>query len=132
MNSIGGGCINVIISNSGGTPIYQQIADQIKNAILRGELAADQPLPSIRVLAKELQISVITTKRAYEELEKDKLIYAVPGKGFFVSGQSLDVLQKSKNQLLEEKLLEVINLAKSLEVSERELKALFQELLEGE
>lgn len=132
MNGMGGGFIKIIISNSGETPIYQQIVDQLKGAIFRGELGAGQPLPSIRVLAKELQISVITTKRAYEELEKEGLIYTVPGKGSFVSGHSEELLNESKTRLLEEKLLEAINLAKSVDVSEEELQELFRRLLEGE
>jgi GntR family transcriptional regulator len=106
--------------------------DQIKGSILRSELEPDQLLPSIRLLAKELQISVITTKRAYEELEKEGLIYTVPGKGSFVSGHSEELLEKSKTRLLEEKLQEAIILAESVGVSREDLERLFTVLLEDE
>lgn len=124
--------IDIIITNTGEVPIYQQIVDQIKGAVLRGELAADEPLPSIRLLAKELQISVITTKRAYEELEKDGLIYTIPGKGSFVADQSERRLRESKQKLVEEKLAEAMKAAKLLGMSRAELREVFNRLLEGE
>ena len=77
--------MDIIISNSGDTPIYDQITRQIKSLILRGSLAEGEALPSMRLLAKELRISVITTKRAYEELERDGFITTVPGKGCFIA-----------------------------------------------
>ena len=80
--------MNILISNSGEKPIYEQITSQIKNLIIQGELAAGQALPSMRLLAKELRISVITTKRAYEELEREGFVQTVPGKGSFVAGRS--------------------------------------------
>ena len=126
------GAIDLIITNTGEVPIYQQIVDQIKGAVLRGELAADEPLPSIRLLAKELQISVITTKRAYEELEKDGLIYTIPGKGSFVADQSERRLRESKQRLVEEKLAEAMKAAKLLGMSRAELREVFNRLLEGE
>ena len=126
------GAIDSIITNTGEVPIYQQIVDQIKGAVLRGELAADEPLPSIRLLAKELQISVITTKRAYEELEKDGLIYTIPGKGSFVADQSERRLRESKQKLVEEKLAEAMKAAKLLGMSRAELREVFNRLLEGE
>ena len=126
------GAIDLIITNTGEVPIYQQIVDQIKGAVLRGELAADEPLPSIRLLAKELQISVITTKRAYEELEKDGLIYTIPGKGSFVADQSERRLRESKQKLVEEKLAEAMKAAKLLGMSRAELVEVFNRLLEGE
>ncbi|HHT42297.1 MAG TPA: GntR family transcriptional regulator [Firmicutes bacterium] len=124
--------MDLIITNTGEVPIYQQIVDQIKGAVLRGELAADEPLPSIRLLAKELQISVITTKRAYEELEKDGLIYTIPGKGSFVADQSERRLRESKQKLVEEKLAEAMKAAKLLGMSRAELREVFNRLLEGE
>ena len=75
--------VDIIISNSSGKPIYEQIADQVKEQIMAGALAAGDALPSMRLLAKELRISVITTKRAYEELERDGFLENVPGKGCF-------------------------------------------------
>ena len=76
--------MNISIQSKGGTPIYEQIATQIKEAILAGKLNKDDALPSIRALSADIKVSVITTKKAYEELEKEKMIYSVPGKGFFV------------------------------------------------
>ncbi len=125
-------CIDIIITNSGELPIYQQIVDQIKAAILRGELGADQPLPSIRVLAKELKISVITTKRAYEELEKDGLIYTMPGKGSFVARHDEHRLDESKKRLVEDKLKEAIEAAKTMGLTKSELNKIFTSVLEGE
>lgn len=124
-------CIDIIITNNGETPIYQQIADQIRAAVFRGELAADQPLPSIRVLAKELQISVITTKRAYEELEKDRLIYTIPGKGSFVAEHGEHRLEQSKQRLVEEKLEEALHAAELMGLSKTELRELFNRMMEG-
>lgn len=125
-------CIDIILTNSGEIPIYQQIVDQIKAAILRGDLGADQPLPSIRVLAKELQISVITTKRAYEDLEKGGLIYTIPGKGSFVAEHDACRLEESKRSLVEEQLQEVIRAAKAMGVSKSDLSKIFKSLMEGE
>lgn len=122
--------IDIIITNTGEVPIYQQIVDQIKGAVLRGDLAADQPLPSIRLLAKELQISVITTKRAYEELEKDGLIYTIPGKGSFVAGFDEGRLRESKEQPVEEKLKEALSTAELLGVGRAELRRIIERLLE--
>lgn len=124
--------IDIVITAAGDLPIYQQIADQIKGAILRGELAADQPLPSIRLLAKELAISVITTKRAYEELEKEGLIYTLPGKGSFVASQSEYELRESKEQAVEAKLREALETAALLGLSKSELLTILNRLLEGE
>ena len=77
--------MDIILSNSSGKPIYEQIADQVREQILSGALSAGDALPSMRVLAKELRISVITTKRAYEELEREGFLTTVPGKGCFVA-----------------------------------------------
>ncbi|NLL47995.1 MAG: GntR family transcriptional regulator [Firmicutes bacterium] len=124
--------MDIILTNSGEVPIYQQIVDQIKVAILRGELRADQPLPSIRVLAKELQISVITTKRAYEELEKDGLIYTLPGKGSFVAERDHHDLEESKKRVVEEKVREAVEAAKTMGLTKSELSKIFKSVLEGE
>jgi len=124
--------IDIIITNTGEVPIYQQIVDQIKGAVLRGELRANEPLPSIRLLAKELQISVITTKRAYEELEKEGLIYTIPGKGSFVAGLDKGELTESKVKLMEEKLREVLGAAELLGLSRTELRRIFERVLGDE
>ena len=81
--------VDILISNSSGKPIYEQITSQIKNMILSGTLQAGEALPSMRLLAKELRISVITTKRAYEDLERDGFIETVPGKGSFVAHKNV-------------------------------------------
>jgi GntR family transcriptional regulator len=86
--------MNLNISNSSGQPIYEQIVTQIKNLILTGELQEGYALPSMRLLAKELRISVITTKRAYEELEREGFIYSVTGKGSFVAPQNVNLIRE--------------------------------------
>lgn len=89
-------------------PIYEQIIIAIKNEIISGNIKSHEPLPSIRGLAKDLQISVITTKRAYEELEQEGLIYSKAGKGFFVADQNVDLLREKKISLIENKLEELL------------------------
>lgn len=100
--------MNIIFSNSSSVPIYEQIINQIKLAIINKEILPDEPLPSIRGLAKDLQISVITTKRAYEELEQQGLIYSMAGRGFYVSRQNTDILMEKKIAMLEQQLSELI------------------------
>ncbi|HBN82889.1 MAG TPA: GntR family transcriptional regulator [Clostridiales bacterium] len=113
--------MNIIISNTSELPIYEQITGQIKDLIIKGELMEAELLPSIRNLAKELQISVITTKRAYEELEKDGFIVSVPGKGSYVAAQNKELLKESRIRIVEEKLEEAVNAAKSIDLSQDEL-----------
>ncbi|GAB2697908.1 GntR family transcriptional regulator [Paenibacillus thermoaerophilus] len=113
--------MNIMLSNASDEPIYSQIVRQIRSAILNGELAPGQSLPSIRQLAKDLQISVITTKRAYEELEKERLIDSVVGKGSFVSGASPQFIREQRLRLLENKLIEVVQESKSLQMPLEEL-----------
>lgn len=103
--------MNIIISNSSGQPIYEQIVCQIKNQILTKGLAAGDALPSMRLLAKELKISVITTKRAYEELEKEGLIESYTGKGSFVKAQNAQQLKEQHLHEITIKLKEVLDLA---------------------
>jgi len=124
--------VDIIISNSSQEPIYQQIVNQIKNLILRGELAGGDPLPSIRSLAKELQISVITTKRAYEELERDGYIETVPGKGSFVAVQNKELLKEQRLRIVEEKLLQAVNAAKSADIDLAQLQEMLTILYEEE
>jgi GntR family transcriptional regulator len=106
--------LNIIISNSSSDPIYLQITNQLKKYIITGELEETEPLPSIRKLAKELQISVITTKRAYEELEKEGLVESVRGKGFYVALKNKELIKEKKMQLIENKLSEIIDESKLL------------------
>lgn len=113
--------MNIIISNSSQEPIYEQIVKQIKNNIIKGELEEGEALPSIRGLAQELQISVITTKRSYEELEREGFIETVPGKGSFVSSQNKELIKEKKLKMMEEKLIEVIEESRDLNISLEDL-----------
>lgn len=122
--------MNIIISNSSDKPIYDQIAEQIKTHIINGDLKEAEMLPSIRNLAKELQISVITTKRAYEELEREGYIVSVPGKGSFVSAKNKELLKEARIRIVEEKLLEAVSTAKTVDISLDELQKMIEILYE--
>lgn len=124
--------MNVIVSNASDRPIYEQIYTQIKGAILRGECKEGDPLPSIRALAKELRISVITTKRAFDDLERDGFIYSVQGKGSFVAVKNRELLREEYLRQAEGKLSEAISLARSGGVTDEELSEMFLYLLKGE
>lgn len=104
--------MNILIKNSSSLPIYEQIFQQIKAQILSGELKAEEKLPSIRYLAKELRISVITTKRAYDELEREGYIHSVQGKGSFVAGQNRELLKEEYLKKFEHSLLEAMQFAR--------------------
>lgn len=123
--------VNIIISNSANEPIYLQIINQIKSQILTGDLKEGQALPSIRSLAKELEISVITTKRAYDELEKDGFIVTVAGKGSYVAPVNADILKENKMKMIEQKLSDTITEAKLIGMSLEELKKILELLYEG-
>ena len=114
--------MQIIISNSSKEPIYEQIYTQIKKLILSGELQEGQSLPSMRQLAKDLEISVITTKRAYEELEKNGFIYSIVGKGSFISEQNKEMMRERKIKVVEENLLIAIQNAKEMNIGLSELK----------
>lgn len=124
--------MNVIVGNASDRPIYEQIYTQIKGAILRGECREGDPLPSIRALAKELRISVITTKRAFDDLERDGFIYSVQGKGSFVAVKNRELLREEYLRQAEGKLSEAISLARSGGVTDEELSEMFSYLLKGE
>ncbi|SNT03449.1 transcriptional regulator, GntR family [Anaerovirgula multivorans] len=115
--------MKILISNASEQPIYEQIVDQIKALILRNELPEGESLPSIRKLAQELQISVITTKRAYEELEREGFIETVRGKGSFIAPQNRELLKEKKLKIIEEKLIEVVEESRLLDLT-------FEEILE--
>lgn len=123
--------MRILISNSSDKPIYDQIVDQMKSLILKGDLIEGEVLPSIRNLAKELQISVITTKRAYEELENEGFIETVRGKGSFVAQENKELFKEKKLKLIEEKLEEAVTEANALGLTEEEVidmvKILFEE-----
>ena len=104
--------MDIIIRNTGGVPIYDQITRQIKGLILRGELKEGEALPSMRLLARELRISVITTKRAYEELEREGFITTVPGKGCFVAPQDPTLAREETIRRVEEHLSRAVEAAK--------------------
>ncbi|WP_455537911.1 GntR family transcriptional regulator [Terrisporobacter sp.] len=106
--------MDIIISNSSAVPLYEQIQNQIKTQILNGQLKPDEGLPSIRALAKELKVSIITTKRAYEELEKEGYIITVVGKGSYVCSQSTERLKEAARFEMESKLEEIIIQAKKM------------------
>lgn len=105
--------MDIIISNSAGIPIYDQITQQMKGLILRGELGEGEALPSMRVLAKDLRISVITTKRAYEELEREGFITTVPGKGCFVAARDLELVREETLRRVEDHLSQAVTIAKT-------------------
>jgi len=111
----------ILISNSSELPIYQQIAEQIKEQIMNKELTEGDLLPSIRNLARELKISVITTKKAYSELEKDRFVESVPGKGTFVAKANLEYLTEMRLKKIEENLLSALDDAKTINLKREEL-----------
>jgi len=118
--------LKIIISNSSSDPIYEQVTKQIKSQIISGDLTEGDPLPSIRKLAQELQISVITTKRAYEELEKEGFIDTVGGKGCFVAMQNKELLREKKMKTVEEMLSSTVSEAKKLGINFSELKEMLE------
>lgn len=124
--------MNIIISNSSGDPIYKQISSQIKAAIIKGELKEGDALPSMRNLAMELRISVITTKRAYEELERDGFIESFTGKGSFVKGQNAELLKEENLRIAEEMLSQACEKAKMCGVSLDELKEILEIVYKSE
>lgn len=124
--------MRIIISNLSQEPIYEQIVKQIKNSILKGEITEGDPLPSIRSLAQELQISVITTKRAYEELEREGFIVTVQGKGSYVSGQNKGLIREKRIKMIEDKLYEVVLESKVIGLSLSELEEMLKLIYEEE
>lgn len=118
--------MDIVISNTSGTPIYIQIYEQISGQIIKGEMTADEILPSIRTVAKELRISVIPVKRAWEELERNGLIYTMAGKGCFVSPHKSGELDEKKKKIAYERIAEDIRYYKSIGVSLDELTELIK------
>ena len=124
--------MRLLINNKSGIPSYEQIYKQIKSQIISDEIGEDEALPSIRSLAKDLRISVITTKRAYDELEKDGFIYTVAGKGCFVSPKNVELLRENNLKLIEEHLIESLQLARSCRLSVGDLKNMLDVLSDNE
>ena len=113
--------VHILIDNKSGVPIYEQIYSQIKNQIIGGSLKENEMLPSIRGLAKDLRISFITTKRAYEELEKDGFIYTLPGKGCYVAPKNVELLREENLKKIEGHMEEIVRLAASCNLSREEI-----------
>ena len=124
------GTLDIIIANGSSKPIYEQIAVQIKAAIMSGELAAGDALPSIRALASDLRISVITTKRAYAELEEAGFIDTVQGKGSFVAGGNLELLREERLRQVEALLAQAVAQAREADISPADLREMLDVLLE--
>lgn len=122
--------MKVIISNTSDSPLYQQVKDQIKDSILNGELVEGDSLPSIRAFANDLKISVLTIRRSYDELEKEGFIKSQVGIGTFVSTGNIELLRDSKRRLVEEKMQDMIEAAKSLNISKEELNSMMDILYE--
>lgn len=113
--------VTIFIDNKSGTPIYDQIYTQIKNQIISGTLKEDEALPSIRNLAKDLRISVITTKRAYDELEQEGFIYTIPAKGCFVAAKNAELLREEQLKKIEEHMQAILQLASSCNLGKEDV-----------
>ncbi len=124
--------MEIIISNSSGKPIYEQITDQVKSQIMSGQLKAGDALPSMRALAQSLRISLITTKRAYNDLEAEGFIETVAGKGSFVAAQDPELLREANLKLAEESIRRAVEVAKRGGISKDELTEMVDILYEGE
>ncbi len=124
--------MKILISNASEKPIYEQITTQIKAMIISGELMPESPLPSMRLLAKELRISVITTKRAYTDLERDGFIETVPGKGSFVAKKNTELIREQQLRLAEEHLQKAVDAAKNFGIGKQELTEMLEIIYEGE
>lgn len=122
--------MNLFIDNKSGAPIYDQIYTQIKDQIVSGALREDELLPSIRGLAKDLRISFITTKRAYEELEKEGFIYTIPGKGCYVARKNTQLLQEEHLKQIEEHMEQIIRLAAACNLSREDILEMMKSELE--
>lgn len=124
--------VNIIISNASDKPIYEQITAQIKRMIISGELDEGSVLPSMRLLAKELRISVITTRRAYTDLERDGFIETVTGKGSFVAGKNLEMIKEKQMRRAKECLQTAVDIAKQSGIGYEELQETLDLLYNGE
>ncbi|MCI8449580.1 MAG: GntR family transcriptional regulator [Eubacterium sp.] len=122
--------MEIVINTGSSLAIYEQIVSQIKNAIFNHELNAGEALPSIRMLASRLEVSVITTKRAYEELEKENLIRSVAGKGFYVCETNTEYLKEKQYVLLEKKVAEILQECSKAGMTKQEILSMVEELVE--
>ncbi len=124
--------MKIIISNNSTIPLYQQIKEQIKDSILKEELAKGDILPSIRKFANELQVSVLTIRRVYGELESEGFVVSQSGLGTFVSAGNIELLKDAKRRIVEEKMVDMIQTAKSLNITRKELNSMMDILYEEE
>ena len=122
--------MKIIVSNASNLPLYQQIEEQIKEAIFVGELKDGDPLPSIRNLANDLQVSVLTIRRVYDELENEGFLACHVGIGSFISAKNLETLKDSKRRIVEQKMLDMLQQAKQLGISKEELHSMMDILYE--
>ena len=124
--------MDILIDNKSGSPIYDQIYTQIKQQIIAGSLREHEMLPSIRGLAKDLRISFVTTKRAYEELEKDGFLYTIPAKGCFVAPKNLELLREENLKKIEDHMEAIVQLAAGCNLTQPELLDMFKFILEDQ
>ncbi len=124
--------MNIIISNSSNIPIYEQIKEQIKNKIVSNELKSGEILPSIRSLAKDLRISVITTKSAYEELEKEGYVETIPGKGTYVANKNTELIREEQLQKVESLIDTAVSIARISKITKKEIISIIDILYEEE
>ncbi len=124
--------MDIIISNSSNVPLYEQVKEQIKNKIVSNELKAGEVLPSIRNLAKDLRISVITTKSAYEELEKEGYVETIPGKGTYVANKNTELIKEEQLQKIEGLIDTAVSIAKISGISKEDIKEMLDILYEEE
>ncbi|WP_300774258.1 GntR family transcriptional regulator [uncultured Acetatifactor sp.] len=124
--------MKILISNTSDSPLYQQIKDQIKDAILKGELAAGDALPSIRAFANDIKVSVLTVRRVYDDLEQEGFVTSQVGIGTFVSAGNVELLRDSRRRAVEEKMQDMIQTAKSLGIGKEELSQMMDILYEEE
>ena len=124
--------MNILIDNKSGAPIYDQIYSQIKSQIISGALKENDMLPSIRALAKDLRISFITTRRAYEELEKEGFIYTLPAKGSYVASKNVELLREENLKKIEQHIDQILHLAASCNLSEEDIIEMIHYSLEGQ
>ena len=123
--------MNIFIDNKNGAPIYDQIYNQIKSCIISGELKENDALPSIRLLAKDLRISVVTTKRAYDELEREGFIYTLPAKGCFVAPKNTEILREENLKTIEDHMIEIKRLAASCNLTTEDIIDMYRYLDEN-
>lgn len=124
--------MKILISNASDSPLYQQIKDQIKDAILKGELAAGDALPSIRAFANDIKVSVLTVRRVYDDLEQEGFVTSQVGIGTFVSAGNVELLRDSRRRVVEQKMQDMIQTAKSLGIGKEELSQMMDILYEEE